>query len=68
MAFYTFTTTTQPVQLVCHSGGSEKAEKPFAQGFHYWHQLKHWGNLGWVPMASCPSKSLGIGQEFKEGA
>lgn len=32
MALYTFN-TTQPVQPVCHSGGSEKAEEPFTQVF-----------------------------------
>ena len=33
MAFYTFNITTQPVQPVCHSGGSEKAEEPATQVF-----------------------------------
>ena len=33
MAFYTFNITTQPVQPVCHSGGSEKAEEAFTQVF-----------------------------------
>lgn len=34
MALYTFN-TTQPVQPVCHSGGSEKAEEPFTQVFTF---------------------------------
>lgn len=52
---------TQPVQPTSHPGGSEKAKEPYTQVFTSGVTLNYWRNLGWVPVASWPSESSGIG-------